>query len=81
MHGGLIKEVASFHGSLVRGSTSSLINNNYIIFFHRALDHPNLCRFIGATVVNPSIVSEYCPKGSLSDVLQNEGIIIINCNN
>lgn len=41
------------------------------------LDHPNLCKFIGATLNspgNPCIISEYCPKGSLNDVLQNEDI-------
>ena len=44
---------------------------------HRMLDHPNLCKFIGATVNSPrnlAIISEYCPKGSLNDVLQNEDI-------
>ena len=43
----------------------------------RILDHPNLCKFIGATikdVANPCIISEYCPKGSLNDVLQNDDI-------
>jgi len=41
------------------------------------MDHPNLCKFIGATVKDPTnltIVSEYCPKGSLNDVLQNDDI-------
>ena len=40
------------------------------------IDHPNLCKFIGATINNPdnmSIITEYCSKGSLNDVLQNEG--------
>jgi len=43
----------------------------------RTMDHPNLCKFIGATVKDPTnltIVSEYCPKGSLNDVLQNDDI-------
>ena len=41
------------------------------------LDHPNLCKFIGAVVRDPvivAIISEYCPKGSLNDVLQNDDI-------
>ena len=36
-----------------------------------------MCRFIGACVKDPKnlvIVSEYCPKGSLNDVLQNQDI-------
>ncbi|NXT09598.1 ANPRB protein, partial [Prunella fulvescens] len=42
----------------------------------RELDHPNLCKFIGGCieVPNVAIVTEYCPKGSLSDVLLNEEI-------
>ncbi|XP_077355430.1 atrial natriuretic peptide receptor 2 [Festucalex cinctus] len=42
----------------------------------RELDHPNLCKFIGGCVQVPSvaIVTEYCPKGSLNDVLLNEDI-------
>lgn len=41
------------------------------------LDNPNLCKFIGAVVRDPvivAVVSEYCPKGSLNDVLQNDDI-------
>ncbi|XP_023800081.1 atrial natriuretic peptide receptor 2-like [Cyanistes caeruleus] len=42
----------------------------------RELDHPNLCKFIGGCVEVPNvaIVTEYCPKGSLSDVLLSEDI-------
>ncbi|KFP64183.1 Atrial natriuretic peptide receptor 2, partial [Cariama cristata] len=42
----------------------------------RELDHLNLCKFIGGCieVPNVAIVTEYCPKGSLSDVLLNEDI-------
>jgi len=42
----------------------------------RLLDHPNICRFIGASVEPPkiAILTEYCPKGSLNDVLQNHDI-------
>uniref|UniRef100_A0ABM5FCS3 Guanylate cyclase n=1 Tax=Pogona vitticeps TaxID=103695 RepID=A0ABM5FCS3_9SAUR len=42
----------------------------------RELDHPNLCKFIGGCteVPNIAIVTEYCPKGSLNDVLLNEDI-------
>ncbi|XP_020516105.1 atrial natriuretic peptide receptor 1-like [Labrus bergylta] len=42
----------------------------------RELDHPNLCKFIGGCVEVPNvaIVTEYCPKGSLNDVLLNEDV-------
>ncbi|KAG7282870.1 hypothetical protein CRUP_020708 [Coryphaenoides rupestris] len=44
----------------------------------RELDHPNLSKFIGGSIDVPyiSIITEYCPKGSLSDVLLNEDIPI-----
>ncbi|KAM6949143.1 atrial natriuretic peptide receptor 1 [Aplochiton taeniatus] len=40
----------------------------------RELDHPNLCKFFGGCVEVPNIaiVTEYCPKGSLNDVLLND---------
>ncbi|CAH2224174.1 atrial natriuretic peptide receptor 2-like [Pelobates cultripes] len=42
----------------------------------RELDHPNLCKFIGGCtdVPNVAIITEYCNKGSLKDVLLNEDI-------
>jgi atrial natriuretic peptide receptor A len=42
----------------------------------REIYHPNLCKFIGATVKPPNIaiITEYGPKGSLNDVLQNDDI-------
>uniref|UniRef100_A0A4W3HRC0 Guanylate cyclase n=1 Tax=Callorhinchus milii TaxID=7868 RepID=A0A4W3HRC0_CALMI len=42
----------------------------------RELDHPNLCKFIGGCVEVPNvtIVTEYCPKGSLTDVLYSDDI-------
>lgn len=45
---------------------------------HRQLDHPNLCKFIGGSIEVPyvSIITEFCPKGSLSDVLLNDDIPI-----
>ncbi|XP_034035812.1 atrial natriuretic peptide receptor 2-like [Thalassophryne amazonica] len=44
----------------------------------RQLDHPNLCKFIGGSIEVPyvSIITEYCPKGSLIDVLLNDDIPI-----
>ncbi|KAG7217484.1 hypothetical protein INR49_021409, partial [Caranx melampygus] len=42
------------------------------------MDHPNLCKFIGGSIEVPyvSIITEHCPKGSLSDVLLNDDIPI-----
>ncbi|XP_028973623.2 atrial natriuretic peptide receptor 2 isoform X2 [Esox lucius] len=42
----------------------------------RELDHPNLCKFLGGCVEVPNvaIITEYCPKGSLNDVLLNEDV-------
>nr|XP_061791015.1 atrial natriuretic peptide receptor 2-like [Nerophis lumbriciformis] len=44
----------------------------------RQLDHPNLCKFIGGSIEVPyvAIITEHCPKGSLSDVLLNDDIPI-----
>ncbi|OCT84732.1 hypothetical protein XELAEV_18022888mg [Xenopus laevis] len=41
----------------------------------RKLDHPNICKFIGGSVEgNIFIITEYCPKGSLADVLFNDDV-------
>ncbi|XP_071389998.1 atrial natriuretic peptide receptor 1 [Centroberyx affinis] len=42
----------------------------------RDLSHPNICRFIGACLETPQLflIIEYCPKGSLQDILQNSSI-------
>ncbi|CAB1324742.1 unnamed protein product, partial [Coregonus sp. 'balchen'] len=44
----------------------------------RELDHPNLSKFMGGSIEVPyvSIITEYCPKGSLADVLLNEDVPI-----
>ncbi|XP_072021368.1 atrial natriuretic peptide receptor 1-like [Amphiura filiformis] len=40
----------------------------------RTVEHANITRFIGACVDPPNVctLTEYCPKGSLQDVLQND---------
>src|SRR5687767_13174099 len=40
------------------------------------LHHDHLVRFIGATVDPPYnfLITEYCPKGSLQDILENDEI-------
>lgn len=42
------------------------------------LQHEHLVRFYGACVVSPNccILTEYCPKGSLQDILENEQITL-----
>lgn len=47
-----------------------------VINFSRELGHPNIFRFIGVCIDMPDvvIVTEYCPKGSLMDVLLNDDI-------
>ncbi|XP_077306462.1 atrial natriuretic peptide receptor 2-like [Lithobates pipiens] len=41
----------------------------------RKFDHQNLCKFIGgSTEGNIFIITEYCPKGSLTDVLLNDDV-------
>ncbi|XP_054764256.2 atrial natriuretic peptide receptor 1-like isoform X3 [Lytechinus pictus] len=42
----------------------------------RDLQHSNLCKFVGGCieVPNVAIITEYCPKGALSDVLLNEDV-------
>ena len=49
---------------------------HYLSTFFRELEHTNLCKFIGASIDIPYvyILTEYCPKGSLYDVLQNDDI-------
>lgn len=50
--------------------------DNICVRYFRSMDHQNLCKFIGGCVEVPSvcILTEYCPKGSLSDVLLNEDV-------
>ncbi|XP_071510210.1 atrial natriuretic peptide receptor 1-like [Diadema antillarum] len=42
----------------------------------RQVEHSNLVRFVGACVTPPNVcvVSEYCPKGSLQDILENDAL-------
>ena len=38
------------------------------------MSNDHICRFIGACLDHPYVVYEYCPKGSLEDVLAKEQI-------
>ncbi|KAK3523212.1 hypothetical protein QTP86_022935 [Hemibagrus guttatus] len=42
----------------------------------RDLSHQNICKFVGACLDSPQLVilTEYCPKGSLQDILKNDSI-------
>lgn len=42
----------------------------------RELHHDNLTRFVGASVEAKyvAVCTEYCPKGSLEDILANDAI-------
>ncbi|XP_077994026.1 atrial natriuretic peptide receptor 1-like isoform X3 [Glandiceps talaboti] len=44
--------------------------------YMRDLEHNHIVRFVGACVDPPniSILTEYCPKGSLQDILENDAI-------
>ncbi|XP_074647349.1 speract receptor-like [Tubulanus polymorphus] len=46
----------------------------------RDMRHDNIATFIGACVDNPHvcILTEYCPKGSLQDVLENDDVKLDN---
>ena len=35
-----------------------------------ALRHPNICQFLGVCPVPPCLVTEYCARGSLADLLR-----------
>ena len=50
------------------------INDNHK--YCRETDHTNLCKFVGGSIEVPNvcILMEYCPKGSLSDVLLNDDV-------
>jgi serine/threonine protein kinase len=49
---------------------------SFVIFQLRDMRHDNLNAFIGACTEPPNIciITEYCSRGSLKDVLENESI-------
>ncbi|XP_022084678.1 atrial natriuretic peptide receptor 1-like [Acanthaster planci] len=64
-----VKKISLDHVTLERNTLIELKNM-------RDLEHPNLARFFGMCldVPNVAIINEYCPKGSLMDMLQNDSI-------
>ncbi|XP_072020467.1 atrial natriuretic peptide receptor 1-like [Amphiura filiformis] len=75
-------KVAYFEGRLVAVKNVNKIkidlNKGILMELNdmRQLDHTNVARFIGASIDGPSVhvITEYCPKGSLMDILQNDSI-------
>lgn len=68
---------AKFYNFQIRYITSFL--PKYLTLFlmlYRELDHQNLCKFVGCCTdaANFCVLMEYCPKGSISDVLLNDDI-------
>ena len=49
---------------------------HYLNIQIKDLQHENLVSFVGACIVAPNIciVTQYCPKGSLQDILQHDEI-------
>lgn len=86
------KDVLTVQNHQTRSQTSQVTNAQHefsfikppplskssVFSWTRELDHPNLCKFIGGCIEVPNIaiITEYCPKGSLNDVLLNEEIPI-----
>lgn len=60
-----------------------LHNTRMAPFVHlqiKDLRHDNICAFIGACTEPPNIciITEYCARGSLKDVLENEDVKLDN---
>ena len=72
----LLRKKFTKSGKVICNQCYIIAEFTYVCHHNRFLDHPNVCKFIGASVETPKIVilTEYCPKGSLNDVLQNSEI-------
>lgn len=59
-----------------RHSCNTEITIVYFVFQMKDIHHEHLIKFYGACVDSPNccILTEYCPKGSLQDILENEQI-------
>lgn len=51
-------------------------SNMCLSIYCRELDQLNLCKFVAGCIDVPNvcILTEYCPKGSISDVLMNDEV-------
>ncbi|KAM9528490.1 atrial natriuretic peptide receptor 1 isoform 4-T4 [Salvelinus alpinus] len=69
----------SIHASLesiLGNMKDSPSSHRTAVYKCRDLSHPNICSFIGACLEPPQLflLTEYCPKGSLQDILKNGSI-------
>ena len=59
-----------------------LLSRNLLLELKRMKDlhHDHLCRFIGACLEpeNPLLITEYCPRGSLQDILEEDELALDN---
>lgn len=55
---------------------SQRIDNRLLVSQMKDITHDHLVRFIGACVTAPHccLLTEYCPRGSLEDILENDQI-------
>ncbi|XP_033625244.1 atrial natriuretic peptide receptor 1-like [Asterias rubens] len=81
----IFTKVAQYEGRMVAlkqmNSTKIDLNRKVLLEFRnlRRLEHSNLVRFIGACIDGTDankqvIITEYCPKGSLQDILENDAL-------
>ncbi|XP_071788471.1 atrial natriuretic peptide receptor 1-like isoform X2 [Asterias amurensis] len=81
----IFTKVAQYEGRVV--ALKPIVNNkldlNRSVLLElrnlRRLEHSNIIRFVGACTDGPAafkdmIITEYCPKGSLQDILENDAI-------
>ncbi|XP_072039413.1 atrial natriuretic peptide receptor 1-like [Amphiura filiformis] len=78
----LFAEVAQYQGRIVAlkrfSNTKVELNRTILVELKhmRDIEHSNIVRFVGACVDAPNVAVfwEYCPKGSLQDILENEAL-------
>ena len=63
-----LSDVMQSEGPEVRQVVLNLLKEEAALL--AALRHPNICAFMGMSISPPAIVTEYCAKGSLTDVLR-----------
>jgi atrial natriuretic peptide receptor A len=72
--------IGSYKGNTVAiKKISTIINLNRALMMElktmKDIQHDHLVKFFGAVIENvPCILTEYCPKGSLQDILENHEI-------
>lgn len=71
-----ISDISFFITSDCSKLTKDRFSKNILFLFFRQLHHPNVVEFIGTVVQPPElcIITEFCERGSLADILLNESI-------